>query len=158
MSWSRTLKLRHVRSCGVRRRVTLGSPYLCEGPAGLTALLLAAVSQRGPLQGPKLLLPGPVLLGHQPRHLGHLCLGLYSCTESQPSPQVRKVTRRFLHSCMNFLLFTQHSFIHTGNWIHTVQSSESDRPGLLDPSPPAYSASVSLAVKWGNNTHFMGHR
>lgn len=150
--WSRTLKPRHVSRLCVGQKegwVTLGSPYLCGDPAGLTALLLAAASHRGPLQGPRVLLRGLVLPGHQPWHLGHLCLGLHSCKGNQPRPQVRKFKPRFIHSSScTFFYACQHSFIHIGTWILIVQPSESDRPELLDPIPPAYSESVT-STSWG---------
>lgn len=119
--------------------MTLGRPYLSGGPAGWTALLLAAASQRGPLQGPRILLLGPVLSVPQPWPLGHLCLGLHSCEGNQLSPQVRQFTHRFIHSSSwTFFCSCQHSLVCTGTWVPIVQPSDSDQPELLDPSPPAY--------------------
>lgn len=138
--------------------VTLGSPYLCRGPAGSTALLLAAASQRGPPQGPRALPPDLVLPGHQPWHLGHLCLGLHSCKGSQHSPRVRKFTHRFIHSCSWIVFYScQHSFIHRGKWVHSPAFRV--RPIWVTWSQPSCLLWVCFLIcKMGviNNTHLMG--
>lgn len=118
VDWCGTLEPGHLRGlCGQKHGVWGGwgaageSPYLCGGPAGSTALLLATASQTGPPQGPGALPPGPVPPGHQPWPLGRPAPGLHSCKGSPPGPQVRQSQQPHSLLLTNSLLFVP-AFTH----------------------------------------------